>query len=209
MVADKRRGLIYSISSPSGAGKTSLIKALLAQLPQLEVAVSHTTRPKRPAEVDGKHYHFLTVDEFKAQQEAGDFIESAEVFGHYYGTSIHAIEKPLKAGHDVLLDIDWQGANSIKSIYHDMAIGIFILPPSREDLLKRLQGRGQDSEEVIDHRMQNAKNEIQHYTEYDYLVVNADFDKALDELISILTTYRLRRQWQAQEQHDLLAELLA
>ena len=185
-------GNLYILSAPSGAGKSSLINALLADLPRNEVrlSISHTTRNPRPAEEDGVHYYFTTHAEFAALIEKDHFLEWAEVFGNYYGTSLPMIEKSLEQGVDVFLDIDWQGARQIRQKVPNVKT-IFILPPSREELKNRLVGRGQDSEETIAKRMAEAESEMSHYNEFDYVIVNDDFQQALAELKAILTAERL------------------
>lgn len=203
-------GNLFILSAPSGAGKSSLIKALIEQDKQdlLRVSVSHTTRDPRPGEVDGQHYHFVDHKSFEAMVADNAMFEWAEVFGNYYGTSHKAIEETLQQGKDVFLDIDWQGARQVKAMKPD-AIGVFIAPPSKQELLKRLQGRKQDSQEVIDKRMQEAVSEISHYHEFDYIVVNDDFDVALSQLTTIVTSQRLTQNKQALRHQQMLAELLA
>jgi len=170
------------------------------------VSVSHTTRPKRPHEQDGIDYHFVSLEAFEKMAAAGEFIEYARVFGNYYGTSRAAIEDRLVAGEDVILEIDWQGARQVRELMPD-AQSIFIVPPSLEALRERLQGRGQDAEEVIDRRMAEARAEISHYGEYDYLVVNDDFDAAVFDLRSIVWARRLRMEAQRDRHRSLLSEL--
>ncbi|MGY3928738.1 guanylate kinase [Aeromonas simiae] len=205
-----QQGTLYIISSPSGAGKSSLINALLTQhnaAGKMMVSVSHTTRAPRPGEVDGQHYHFVPVEQFKTLIGNGDFLEWAEVFGNYYGTSRAAIEASLAKGIDVFLDIDWQGARQIRE---QMATkSIFILPPSRTELERRLIGRGQDSAEVIAGRMAKATAEMVHYDEYDYVIINEDFEHALFQLRAILESQRLTLANQQLAQQDLLQQLLA
>ena len=204
------KGTLYIVSAPSGAGKSSLISAILGQNgdPNLKVSVSHTTRDMRPGEVQGQHYHFVAVDEFKQLIDEGAFFEWAEVFGNYYGTSRHAIEAQLAQGIDIFLDIDWQGARQVKKLMPE-AVGIFILPPSREELERRLIGRGQDSDEVIAKRMQQAVSEMQHHDEYDFLVVNDEFDQAVGEITAIIAANRLDQGRQAEKHCDMLRDLLA
>ncbi|OOS00326.1 guanylate kinase [Haemophilus paracuniculus] len=203
-------GNLYIISAPSGAGKSSLINALLADLPRSEVqlSISHTTRSPRPAEQEGVHYYFTNHDEFKSLIEQGHFLEWAEVFGNYYGTSLPMIEKSLAAGIDVFLDIDWQGARQIREKVANVKT-IFILPPSKAELEKRLIGRGQDSAETIAKRMAEAVSEMSHYNEFDYVIVNDDFQTALGELKSILIAERLKQSSQSVRHQDLIAQLLA
>jgi guanylate kinase len=201
-------GNLFILSAPSGAGKSSLIHALLGQHQDMQLSVSHTTRAPRPGEVNGVHYHFVSVDEFKALIAKNNFLEWAEVFGNYYGTSRTAIEHELAQGRDVFLDIDWQGARQIKAQVPSV-LSIFILPPSVVELEKRLNQRGQDSQEVIAKRMQQAKSEISHVTEYDYVLVNDDFQLCLQQLQHVVLSQRLTLQKQQQHQQALLTELLA
>lgn len=203
-------GTLYIISSPSGAGKSSLLNALLTnhnQAGMMKLSVSHTTRATRPGEEHGVHYHFVQVEEFKELIARGDFLEWAEVFGNYYGTSRAAIEAHLAQGIDVFLDIDWQGARQIREQMPTKSI--FILPPSREELERRLIGRGQDSSEVIADRMEKAIAEIVHYDEYDYVIINEDFELALFQLRAIIESQRLTMQQQQQVHQNLLQQLLA
>ena len=204
-----RLGNLYILSAPSGAGKSSLINALLADLPRNEVrlSISHTTRNPRPAEEDGVHYYFTTHAEFEALIEKDHFLEWAEVFGNYYGTSLPMIEKSLEQGVDVFLDIDWQGARQIRQKVSNVKT-IFILPPSREELKNRLVGRGQDSEETIAKRMAEAESEMSHYNEFDYVIVNDDFQQALAELKAILTAERLKLASQEIRHKALIEQLL-
>ncbi|MDG6897766.1 guanylate kinase [Actinobacillus delphinicola] len=205
------KGNLYIISAPSGAGKSSLINALLKEknMHSMMVSVSHTTRSPRPGEIDGVHYHFVSVEEFEALIEKGAFLEYAKVFGgNYYGTSLPAIEANLAKGIDVFLDIDWQGARQIREKVSGVQ-SIFILPPSVNELENRLRGRGQDSEDVIATRMTKAVDEISHYDEYDYVIVNADFDVALQDLKTILQAERLRCDYQKKQNAQLLDQLLA
>ncbi|AFU18406.1 guanylate kinase [Actinobacillus suis] len=203
-------GNLYILSAPSGAGKSSLINALLADLPRSEVqlSISHTTRNPRPGEEDGVHYYFTNHAEFEALIEKGHFLEWAEVFGNYYGTSLPMIEKSLAQGIDVFLDIDWQGARQIRQKLPNVKT-IFILPPSRAELEKRLFGRGQDSAETIAKRMGEAISEMSHYNEFDYVIVNDDFQTALGELKSILTAERLKLDTQTLRHQQLIEQLLS
>ncbi len=204
-----RRGNLFIVAAPSGAGKSSLISALLKDQPaDMQVSVSSTTRAPRPGEQDGVHYHFISIDAFKAQIEAQQFFEYAEVFGNFYGTSRLTIEQTLKNGIDVFLDIDWQGARQVKQLLPD-AVGIFILPPSKVELERRLNSRGQDSQEIIADRMAQAVSEMSHYDEFDYLIINAQFDEALAELQAIVKAQRNRLARQAQAHNGMLAELLS
>ncbi|PRI43408.1 guanylate kinase [Haemophilus influenzae] len=204
------QGNLYILSAPSGAGKSSLISALLASdsSTQKMVSVSHTTRAPRPGEVEGVHYYFVSKEEFESLIEQDLFLEYAKVFGgNYYGTSLPAIEENLAKGIDVFLDIDWQGAQQIRKKVPSVK-SIFILPPSLSELERRLIGRGQDSEEVITERMSKAISEISHYDEYDYVIVNDDFEKALKDLQSILQSERLTKDYQQKQNSALIMQLL-
>jgi len=202
-------GTLYIVSAPSGAGKSSLISGLLKHSDdQLQVSVSHTTRQPRPGEVDGEHYHFVTVEQFKQLITQDVFFEWAEVFGNYYGTSRTVIELQLSQGIDIFLDIDWQGARQVKKLM-PLAQGIFILPPSKPELESRLIGRGQDSAEIIAARMTKAVSEMSHFNEYEYLIVNDDFDQALTDFSAIIKANRLKESQQAIKHCDMLKELLA
>jgi guanylate kinase len=204
------QGTLYIVSAPSGAGKSSLIQALLKTQPlyDTQVSVSHTTRGVRPGEAHGEHYFFVSKPEFEAMIAEDAFLEHAEVFGNYYGTSRAAIERVLATGVDVFLDIDWQGAQQIRQKM-PAARSIFVLPPSTEELDRRLRGRGQDSEEVIARRMAQAVAEMSHYAEYDYLIVNDDFDLALSDLKTIIRAERLRMSRQKSRHDALISKLLA
>ena len=195
------------ISAPSGAGKTSLVKALLEQTEGIGVSVSHTTREKRPGEQDGVDYHFVDHKTFEAMVEQAAFLEHAQVFDNYYGTAVANIETTLNNGEDVILEIDWQGAAQVRKLI-PYAVNIFILPPSRQALEERLRGRGQDSDEIIQRRMADAVSETSHYAEYDFLIVNDQFEDALAELKSIVIASRCRYQAQTQRIAPLLKELL-
>lgn len=201
------RGNLFILSAPSGAGKSSLINALLAKHSDMKVSVSHTTRAPRPGEENAVHYHFVSVDEFKALIEKNDFFEWAQVFNNYYGTSKQAIEQQLAAGIDVFLDIDWQGARQVRDLVTDVET-IFILPPSKAELESRLNNRGQDSQEVIAGRMAQAQSETSHFNEYDYVVVNDDFATALNEIETIVLAKRLSLQSQVIRHQELLTDLL-
>ena len=205
------QGNLYILSAPSGAGKSSLIAALLEKdmAKKMMVSVSHTTRQPRPGEENGVHYHFVDVAEFELLIEQGAFLEYAKVFGgNYYGTSLPAIEKNLAAGIDVFLDIDWQGAQQIREKVPSVK-SIFILPPSLAELERRLIGRGQDSSDVIAERMSKAMDEISHYNEYDYVIVNDNFEQALADLQSILRAEKLTLGYQDSQNCALIQELLA
>lgn len=203
------QGTLYTISAPSGAGKTSLVNALLERGdPQLCVSISHTTRGIRPGEVDGVNYHFVTQPDFRDMQARGDFLESAEVFGNFYGTSQRWVQEQLDLGRDVILEIDWQGAAQVRSRVSACS-SIFILPPSLDCLHQRLTGRGQDDAQTIETRMRQARDEISHYTDADYLVINENFDEALADLAAIVRAQRLRIQQQLHNNGPLLRELLS
>ncbi|MBH3353127.1 guanylate kinase [Stutzerimonas stutzeri] len=201
-------GTLYIVSAPSGAGKTSLVKALVDAQPQVRVSVSHTTRAMRPGEVDGVNYHFVSRDEFLARLERNEFLEHAEVFGNLYGTSQRWLEQTLAEGYDLILEIDWQGAQQVRRLM-PQAKSIFILPPTQEALRQRLNNRGQDSDEIIEKRMREAVSEMSHYVEYDYLVINDDFAHALIDLQSIFRANQLKQPAQQQRHARLLSELLA
>lgn len=203
-------GNLFILSAPSGAGKSSLISALLKHESKrvMQVSVSHTTRDSRPGEVNGEHYHFVSVEAFKKQISQNEFYEYAEVFGNYYGTSETAIDDQLAKGIDVFLDIDWQGAQQVRMKKPDVTT-IFITPPSREELENRLRNRGQDSEEVIQGRMAQAQAECSHYQEFDYIIINDDFDQALADLITIVNNQRLKRSQQVENHQLLFKDLLA
>ncbi|MCW8982891.1 MAG: guanylate kinase [Gammaproteobacteria bacterium] len=203
-----KKGQLFIISAPSGAGKTSLVKALIDSVENLTVSTSHTTRAMRPGEVNGVDYHFIDSTEFLKMVERGAFLEHAEVFDNFYGTAQESIEAQLFQGLDVILEIDWQGARQVRELMPD-AISIFILPPSREALRERLQGRGQDSEEIIERRMRDAVSESSHYAESDYLIINDDFTAALDELSELIVIQRLRTARQANLFKDMISDLLA
>ncbi len=201
-----RTGTLYTISAPSGAGKTSLVSALVDSSSDLRVSVSHTTRPKRPGETDGTDYHFIAEEDFLAMLEKAEFLEHANVFGNLYGTSQRWVEEQLAQGIDVILEIDWQGAAQVKRLRPD-TVAIFILPPSRLTLLQRLTARGQDDAATIDGRMAKAVEEMSHYVESDFLVVNDDFDRALAALRSIIDCQRLRTDKQSASLSTLLGAL--
>lgn len=201
-------GSLYIVAAPSGAGKSSLVNALIARLPFVYLSISHTTRPMRPGETDGEHYHFTTKDDFLQRVSEGEFLEHAEVFDNYYGTSQKYVQQQLDAGHDVILEIDWQGAQQVRRLMPD-AHSIFILPPSKEALLERLEKRQQDSAEVIARRMRDAVSDMAHYAEFDYLIINDDFYKALDEMCTIFTSNRVTITQQQARYNTLLQELLS
>jgi guanylate kinase len=201
------KGTLYIISAPSGAGKTSLVQSLLTMLPDVVASVSHTTRSPRPQEVDGRNYHFIDEARYQRMVEDGEFLEYAKVFGNFYGTSRQHIQEQLLLGKDVVLEIDWQGARQIRQLMSD-CMSIFVLPPSLQALRERLSNRGQDSDEIIERRMREAVSEMTHYAEFDYIVINDDFDTALQELASIFTSNRMLLANQQQRHGGLLAELL-
>lgn len=203
-----RQGRLYVVSAPSGAGKTSLVAALLEADSGIEVSVSHTTRQARPGEVDGVNYHFVSIPEFEQLICESGFLEHAKVFDNYYGTSKTWLEQRMALGQDVILEIDWQGAQQVRELMPD-TVSIFILPPSKAALRERLQGRGQDSEEVIERRMADATSESSHYHEYDYLVINDQFGDALSDLLSIFKSNRLDTASQSAQHEEILTELLS
>lgn len=201
-------GTLYIVSAPSGAGKTSLVNALIDADAGICVSVSHTTRAMRPGEVNGVNYHFVDRDTFLAMIQHGDFLEQAEVFGNLYGTSMSSLQQTLDAGQDLILEIDWQGGEQVRKLIPGTR-SIFILPPSQEALLQRLTNRGTDSDDIIEGRMREAVNEMRHYVEYDYLVINDDFDTALSDLKAILRANRLSQPLQNTRHAQLLQGLLA
>ena len=200
-------GSLYVIAAPSGAGKTTLTRMALAQNPRLALSVSTTTRAPRPGEENGVHYHFVSVEAFKAMQAAGEFLESAEVHGNFYGTTRRGIEALLGEDRDVILEIDWQGAQQIRKIYPE-SVGIFIVPPSFDALETRLQGRGQDSAEIIARRVANAREELQHLDEFPYVIINENLEEALAELLAVFAAARVRLENQAQRCSALIASYL-
>lgn len=200
-------GTLFTVSAPSGAGKTSLLEALVGRSRNLQVSVSHTTRARRSGEVDGVNYHFVDRETFQAMLARSAFLEHAEVFGNYYGTSAQWVNEQLASGIDVILEIDWQGAGQVKKLIPGTR-SVFILPPSRETLYERLKGRGQDDDETISRRMSQAVSEMSHYVEYDYLVVNADFERAVEDLAAIVASQTLRTASQAVRHTSLLQRLL-
>ena len=188
-----RRGLMLVLSSPSGAGKTTIARKLLEQDLGIEISVSHTTRKMRKGERDGQDYHFVSHDTFTKMRDHGEFLEWAVVFDNYYGTTRKPVEEALAAGRDVLFDVDWQGAASLRDKARDDVVTVFILPPTAADLEQRLNVRAQDPPEIVRRRMLGASNEIQHWTEYDYVVVNYDIDRSVAAIRAVLTAERLRR----------------
>jgi guanylate kinase len=201
-------GNLFIVSAPSGAGKSSLVKALLNQDASIRLSVSCTTRAPRPGEIDGVHYHFISRENFQVRLGQSEFLESAEVYGNFYGTSQRWIEEEMAAGRDILLEIDWQGAAQVRKLI-PAAKSIFILPPSLAELQRRLDGRGTDSAEIIAKRMAAAQEDISHALEFDYLVVNDQFDDALADLLAITRAQRLLIERQAKQQAQLLSELLS
>ena len=202
------RGTLYTISAPSGAGKTSLVKALLTSVEGIRVSISHTTRTMRPGEEDGINYHFVDEAAFITMINNSAFLEHAKVFKHYYGTAQAWVEGILTNGEDVILEIDWQGAEQIRRLQPD-CVSIFILPPSPKALEQRLTERGQDDQAVIEHRLAEAQEEMSHFVEANYLVINDDFDIALSELSAIIISQRLKLASQQQKNHQLLKDLLS
>jgi guanylate kinase len=200
-------GTLFIVAAPSGAGKSSIVNALLARDPRLCLSISFTSRQPRPGERHAEHYNFISADEFKAMVAAGDFFEHALVHGDWKGTARQSVLPQLAAGKDVVLEIDWQGARQVRRQIPD-AIGIFILPPSREALEQRMRSRGQDSEEVIARRLAAAREEMSHYDEFDYVVVNEVFDDAVDEACAIVAASRARRPVQRERHAALIEELL-
>ncbi|PAJ75004.1 guanylate kinase [Pseudoalteromonas sp. NBT06-2] len=201
------RGNLFILSAPSGAGKSSLINALLERHSDMKVSVSHTTRQPRLGENNTEHYHFVAVNEFKKLIKANDFLEWAQVFENYYGTSKQSIESQLAQGIDVFLDIDWQGARQMRKVLPEVQT-IFILPPSKQELENRLNSRGQDSSDVIKSRMDKAQAEMSHYNEFDFLIINDDFDTALYQLETIVFGQRLKQINQALKFNTLINDLL-
>ncbi|WP_243047974.1 guanylate kinase [Dyella sp. RRB7] len=201
-------GTLFVVAAPSGAGKSTLVNALLEREPTISLSISHTTRPPRPGEQYGRHYYFVERQAFEREIADGVFLEHAEVHGNLYGTSRTTVDELLGQGRDVLLEIDWQGARQIRKSKPD-CVSVFILPPSRTELERRLRGRGLDSAEVIARRLHNSREEIAHAHEFDYIIVNDDFDVALGDLQAIVRAVRQRSSLQWQRHETLIAELLA
>jgi guanylate kinase len=201
------RGTLFVVAAPSGAGKSSLVNAVLAKEPGIVLSISFTSRAPRPGERHAQHYHFVDKPEFERMIAAGDFFEHALVHGDYKGTARQSVEPQLQAGKDVLLEIDWQGARQVREKMCD-CVSVFILPPSRDALETRMRNRGQDSEATIAKRLAAAREEMSHYDEFDYVIVNEHFDAAAAELRSIFVAHRLRREAQQQRQARLIADLL-
>jgi len=200
-------GDLFIIAAPSGGGKTSLVNALLKLDPRLVLSISHSTRQPRPGEIDGRHYHFVAEVKFKQMVSDGDFMEYARVFDHYYGSNRHSVATQLAQDRDVILEIDWQGARQVRKAFPHCC-AIFIIPPSLETLRTRLTGRGQDSSDVILRRMRDARTEISHWAEFDQLVVNDDFDTALEELATIINDHRMGRSHKINKDYKHLAQQL-
>lgn len=200
-------GSLFVIAAPSGAGKTTLTRMALARNQRLALSISTTTRPPRPGEQDGVDYHFVSVEMFKQMQASGEFLESAEVHGNFYGTTRRGIEALLSEDRDVILEIDWQGAQQIRKIFPE-SVGVFIVPPSFDALERRLQGRGQDSAEVIARRVANARDELQHLDEFPYVIINENLDEALAELLAVFAAGRVRLDKQMQRAPMLMASYL-
>ena len=201
------RGTLYIVAAPSGAGKSSIVNAVLARDPNISLSISFTSRPPRPGERHAEHYHFVGADEFEAMVDAGDFFEHARVHGDWKGTARQSVEPQLSTGRDVLLEIDWQGARQVRARIPN-AVSVFILPPSRAALEERMRKRGQDSEAVIQQRLAAAREEMSHYGEFDYVIVNEVFETAVDELCAIFTASRLRREAQKVRHAGLIQALL-
>ncbi len=202
------RGTLFIVAAPSGAGKSSIVNACLARDPDIALSISFTSRLARPGERHAEHYHFVGKDAFQQMIDAGDFFEYAQVHGDWKGTARQSVEPQLAAGRDVLLEIDWQGAQQVKAQVPE-AVSVFILPPSRAALEERMRKRGQDSEETIARRLANAREEMSHHAEFDYIIVNEVFDTAVDDMCAIFTASRLRRGQQVQRHAGLIATLLA
>ena len=200
-------GYLYIVTAPSGAGKTTLVRLLLENDPGIRLSISCTTRAPRAGEVDGREYYFATVPEFLGKIESGDFLEWAEVHGNYYGTSKSWIAAEMAAGRDVLLEIDWQGAQQVRKLFPE-AIGVFVVPPSLDELSSRLSGRGTDSEETIARRLAAARHEMRHMAEFDYVIINDDLQQALGDLLSVVRASRLRYAAQCQRNPVLFSTLL-
>ncbi len=200
-------GLLFVVSAASGTGKTSLVKALLERVNNLHVSVSHTTRGQRPGELDGVHYHFSQKEDFLNLVNEGGFIEYAEVFGNYYGTAQATVKEQLAKGHDVLLEIDWQGAQQVRRLFPESK-QIFILPPSQFDLRERLSNRGTDTVDVIEHRLSCAVEDMQQYSNFDYIIINDDFNKALHDLEAVIIANRLTLSQQANRHEKLIQQLI-
>ncbi|MEN1961042.1 guanylate kinase [Luteimonas sp. MJ246] len=202
------RGTLFMVAAPSGAGKSSIVNACLARDRNISLSISFTSRPPRPGERQAEHYHFVDDARFQRMIDAGDFFEHARVHGDWKGTARQSAEPQLAAGRDVLLEIDWQGARQVRTAVPD-SVGVFILPPSRAALDERMRKRGQDSEEVMARRLSAAREEMSHYDEFDYVIVNEDFDTAVAEMCAVFSASRLRREAQALRHRALIQALLA
>jgi guanylate kinase len=203
-----RRGIMLVVSSPSGAGKTTLTRNLLDKEENVSLSISVTTRARRPSEIDGVHYHFISRRRFEAMRDSGELLESAQVHGHFYGTPREAVEKALSTGRDVLFDIDWQGTQQLYEKMRSDVVSVFVLPPSATELKARLERRAEDTDETIARRLRNAAEEIPHWIEYDYVLVNRDLDKSFARLRAVLTAERLKRV-QVADLENFVANLLA
>jgi guanylate kinase len=203
-----RRGIMLVVSSPSGAGKTTLTRNLLDKEENVSLSISVTTRARRPSEIDGVHYHFISNRRFEAMRDSGELLESAQVHGHFYGTPREAVEKALSTGRDVLFDIDWQGTQQLYEKMRSDVVSVFVLPPSATELKARLERRAEDNDETIARRLRNAAEEIPHWIEYDYVLVNRDLDKSFARLRAVLTAERLKRV-QVADLENFVAKLLA
>lgn len=199
-------GILYIIAAPSGGGKTSLVNSLLQSFPNMRVSISHTTRAKRPGEVDGQHYFFINDEEYQRMLDANEFVEYATVFGYQYGTSKTQLKRLLDEGHDVIFEIDWQGAKQVRTLTDD-SISVFILPPSLEALQQRLENRAQDHAETIAQRMDQAQSEMLHYDEFDFVIINDKFEQAEEDLSHIIRCSRLRVAHQRKKHDELLSKL--
>ena len=200
------QGILFIITAPSGAGKTTLVKEVLRRIPDLSVSVSYTTRPIRPSEVKGQNYHFIDEKTFSSMVSNNDFLEVAEVYGHKYGTSKSCVNTEFEKGNDVILEIDWQGADQVKILFQK-ACAIFILPPSLEELTNRLYKRQQDDSDTIEERMAQAKEVISHFTDADYVVVNDEFDETVDDIVAIVRSQKLRVLTQRVNLANLISDL--
>lgn len=201
------KGNLFTVSAPSGAGKTSLVKAVIERLPGVVVSVSHTTRAQRPGEVDGQDYHFVQPERFEEMVEAGAFLEHAQVFDNFYGTAQASVEAQLREGLDVILEIDWQGTQQVRRLMPDCT-PVFVLPPSLETLEQRLRGRGQDNDAIIARRMRDALTEMSHFSEADFLIINDVFEEAVQDLSAVILAQRLRLMVQADRHADLINSIL-
>ena len=206
--ASRMRGTLFIVAAPSGAGKSSIVNACLARDPNIRLSISFTSRPPRPGERPHEHYHFVSAEEFERMVAAGDFFEHARVHGDWKGTARQSVEPLLAAGQDVLLEIDWQGAAQVRARVPD-AVGVFILPPSTAALEQRMRTRGQDSDEVIARRLAAARDEMSHYAEFDYVIVNEVFETAVEEMCAIFRASRLRLAQQQRRHENLIRELLS